>query len=106
MQTSAFAMVRHAIGISLVELGTPPAHADEMARYISEEHDNAEVHNLDQHGWVVRACFTGDRAWIFIDAPRAIDGRKFAELIGQTVSEITGEQVPVIEMPTKESKIH
>lgn len=103
MHTSAFALVKHELGLSLVELTTPPLAAEQMAEWLGEER-NMEVHNLDTGDWVVRACMDASYCYIFIDADRRIPAKIFAEVIGSAVSEILGGEVKVVEMPRNVTK--
>ena len=103
MHTSAFALVKNNLGLSMVELTTPPLAAEQMAEWIGEER-NMEVHNLDTDDWVVRVCMDSSTCYIFIDAERRIPAKIFAEVIGSAVSEILGSEVKVVEMPRNATK--
>ena len=103
MHTSAFALVKNNLGLSVVELATPPLPADQMAEWIGEVR-NMEVHNLDTDDWIVRACMNASTCYIFIDADRRIPAKIFAEVIGSAVSEIVGSEVKVVEMPRNATK--
>ena len=103
MHTSAFALVKNDFGLSMVELTTPPLAAEQMAEWIGEER-NMEVHNLDTGNWVVRVCMDSSTCYIFIDADRRIPAKIFAEIIGNSVSEILGSEVKVVEIPRNATK--
>ena len=103
MHTSAFALLKHDLGLSVVELSTPPLAAAEMAEWLGEVR-NMQVHNLDTDNWIVRACMGDTKCFIFIDAERPIPAKIFAEVIGSAVSEIVGGEVKVVEMPRNATK--
>ena len=105
MHTSAFALLKHDLGLSVVELSTPPLAAAEMAEWLGEVR-NMQVHNLDTDNWIVRACFGGTKCFIFIDAERPIPGNVFAEIIGDAVSDIIGTKIEMVKMPARNATKH
>ena len=105
MHTSAFALVKHDLGLSVVELTTPPLAAADMAEWLSEVRD-MEVHNLDTDNWIVRACMGDTKCFIFIDAERPIPGNVFAEIIGDAVSDIIGTKIEMVKMPARNATKH
>ena len=105
MHTSAFALAKHDLGLTVVELSTPPLAAADMAEWLGEVRD-MEVHNLDTDNWIVRVCISGNKCFIFIDAERRIPAKIFAEIIGSAVSDILGGEVKVMEMPASNATKH
>lgn len=105
MHTSAFALVKHDLGLSVVELPTPPSAAADMAEWLGEVRD-MEVHNLDTDNWIVRVCMGGNKCFIFIDAEIPIPTNIFAAIIGDAVSDIIGHKVELVEMPARNATKH